>query len=48
MEKLQLMHKEINEKGFEIFKSTIAEDKQRKRWTIDKDALLQNLPEPFS
>lgn len=45
MKKLQLIHKEQNEECFEILKSTIIEDKELKKYTIDKDTLLQNLPE---
>lgn len=45
MKKISLIHKEPNEECFEILKTTIVEDKQLKRWTIDKDTLLQNLPE---
>jgi hypothetical protein len=43
--KLQLIHKEKYEECLEILKSTIIEDKQLKTWRIDKDTLLQNLPE---
>lgn len=45
MRKIQLIHHEQNEECFEILKSTIVEDKQLKKYTIDKDTLLQNLPE---
>jgi len=45
MKKLQLIHQESNEKCIEILKSTIIEDKVLKKWTIDKDSLIQNLPE---
>lgn len=45
MKKLQLIHQEPNEECFEILKSTIVEDKQLKKYTINKDTLLQNLPE---
>ena len=45
MKKIDLIHKEPNEECFEILKSTIIEDKVLKKWTIDKDTLIQNLPE---
>lgn len=45
MAKINLIHQEPNQKCFEILKSTIIEDKQLKTWTIDKDTLIQNLPE---
>lgn len=45
MTKLQLIHKEQDEECFEILKSTIVEDKELKKYTIDKDTLLQSLPE---
>lgn len=45
MTKLQLIHKEPNEECFEILKSTIIEDKELKKYRIDKNTLLQNLPE---
>ena len=40
MKKVDLIHKEC----FEILKSTIVKDKKRKRYTIDKDTLLHELP----
>jgi hypothetical protein len=43
--KIDLIHKEKNEECFEILKSTIVEDKELKKYRIDKDTLLQNLPE---
>ena len=43
--KLQLIHKEKNEECLEILKTTIVEDKELKEFRIDKDTLLQNLPE---
>lgn len=42
---VNLIHQEPNEKCFEILKSTIIEDKVLKTWRIDKDTLIQNLPE---
>ncbi|HCY77505.1 MAG TPA: hypothetical protein DHV28_16435 [Ignavibacteriales bacterium] len=45
MKTIQLIHKEPQEECFEILKSTIIEDKVLKKWTIDKDTLIQNLPE---
>lgn len=43
--RVDIIHQEQNEECFEILKSTIVEDKQLKKYTIDKDTLLQNLPE---
>ena len=43
--KLQLIHKESNEECIEILKSCIVEDQQLKKYRIDKNTLLQNLPE---
>ena len=45
MKRIQLIHREKDSDCFEILKSTIVEDKQIKDWTIDKDTLIQNLPE---
>lgn len=45
MKKLKLIHKEPNEECFEILKSCIVEDKKLKEYRIDKDTLLENLPE---
>ena len=45
LKQLQLIHKEADDECFEDLKSCIVEDNQLKRWTIDKDTLLQNLPE---
>lgn len=45
MKTIQLIHKEPNSECFEILKSTIIEDKVLKTWRIDKDTLIQNLPE---
>lgn len=45
MKKIDLIHKEPNEECFEILKSTILEDKELKRYRIDKDTLLSELPE---
>lgn len=42
---LNLIHKEPLEDCFEILKSTIIEDKVLNTWRIDKDTLIQNLPE---
>ena len=42
---VNLIHKEPNEECFEILKSTIVEDKVLNTWRIDKDTLIQNLPE---
>ena len=43
--KLQLIHQESSEECFEILKTTIVEDKELQKYRIDKDILLQNLPE---
>ncbi len=43
--KLNLIHKETNSNCFEILKSTIIKDEELKKYRIDKDTLLQNLPE---
>lgn len=45
MKQIKLIHQEHDEKCFEILKSTIIEDKVLKKWRIDKDTLIQNLPE---
>ena len=45
MNKIQLIHKVPNEKCMEILKSYIIEDQQLKKYRIDKNTLLQNLPE---
>ena len=45
MKKVQMIHQEQNEECFEILKSCIVEDKQLKKYRIDKNTLLQNLPE---
>ena len=45
MKKLQLIHKEPNEECFEILKSTIVEDKVINLSRIEKDIMIQNLPE---
>ena len=45
MKKVQLIHKEADEECFEILKFSIVEDQQAKKYQIDKDTLLQNLPE---
>lgn len=45
MKKITLLHKEPNEECFEILKSIIVEDKVLKTWKIDKNTLIQNLPE---
>ncbi|WP_340110997.1 hypothetical protein [Maribellus mangrovi] len=43
--KVEIIHQEHNEDCFEILKSTIVEDKVLKRYRIDKDTLLHELPE---
>ena len=43
--RINLIHKEKNEECFEILKSTIVKDKVLEKYRIDKDTLLQNLPE---
>ena len=42
---VHFIHKEPKEDCFEILKSTIIEDKVLNTWRIDKDTLIQNLPE---
>ncbi len=44
MKRVELLHKEYNEECFEILKSTIVEDKELKKYRIDKDTLLHELP----
>lgn len=41
----QLIHKEPDEECYEVLKSCIVEDQQLKKYRIDKNTLLQNLPE---
>jgi hypothetical protein len=41
----RLIHKEPDEECYEILKSCIVEDHQLKKYRIDKNTLLQNLPE---
>jgi hypothetical protein len=43
--KVKLIHKESHSECFEILKSSIVENTQLQKWTIDKNTLLQNLPE---
>jgi hypothetical protein len=45
MIQIKLLHKEPNEKCYEILKSAIVENKELKRFNINKNTLLQNLPE---
>lgn len=45
MKKINLIHKEKDEQCFEILKTCIVEDKKLKEYRIDKDTLLENLPE---
>ncbi len=45
MKRVELIHKEPDEECFEILKSTIIEDKELKKYRIDKDTLLHELPE---
>ena len=45
MKGIKLIHKEQNEECMEVLKSTIMDDNDAKRFRIDKDTLLQNLPE---
>ena len=45
MKRIDIIHKEQNEECFEILKSTIIEDKELKKYRIDKDTLLEELPE---
>ena len=43
--RVELIHKEHNEECFEILKSTIVKDNELKKFRIDKDTLLHELPE---
>ncbi|WP_147384350.1 hypothetical protein [Maribellus luteus] len=43
--RVQLIHQELDEDCFEVLKTCIVENKQLKKYRIDKDTLLQNLPE---
>ena len=45
MKRIDLIHKEKHEECFEILKSNIIEDKELKKFRIDKDTLLHELPE---
>lgn len=45
MKRIELLHKEKNEECIEILKSTIIEDTVLKKYRIDKDTLLHELPE---
>jgi hypothetical protein len=45
MIQIKLLHKEPDEKCFEILKSAIVEVKELKKFKIEKDTLLKNLPE---
>lgn len=45
MKRIELFHKEDNEQCMEILKSIIAEDEVLKIFHIDRNTLLQNLPE---
>ena len=45
MIQIKLLHKEPNEKCYEILKSAIVDDKELKKFSINKNTLLQNLPE---
>ena len=47
MKRIDLIHKEKNEECFEILQSTIIEDKELKKFRIDKDTLFHELPEPI-
>ncbi|MCK3683977.1 hypothetical protein [Maribellus sp. YY47] len=46
MKKIQLIHKEHHEECMEVLKSTIVKDEDLDKFTIDKDTLLHELPEP--
>ena len=45
MIQIKLLHKEPNEKCYEILKSAIVENRELKKFNINKNTLLQNLPE---
>lgn len=43
--KIQLIHKEADEECFEILKSAIVADKVLKKYEINKNTLIEKLPE---
>ncbi|MDP3915068.1 MAG: hypothetical protein Q8R96_15180 [Bacteroidota bacterium] len=45
MKKVEIIHKEKKEECFEILKRTIVEDKELKKYRIDYDTLISELPE---
>lgn len=45
MKRIKLIHKEENSDCMEILKDTIVEDRELNKYKIDKNTLLQNLPE---
>jgi hypothetical protein len=45
MIQIKLLHKEPNEKCYEILKSANIDDNELKKFNINKNTLLQNLPE---
>lgn len=45
MKRIKLIHKEENSDCMEILKDTIVEDRELMKYKIDKNTLLQNLPE---
>lgn len=45
MKTVEIIHKEKNEECFEILKRTIVEDKELKKYRIDSDTLLREIPE---
>ncbi|WP_320112287.1 hypothetical protein [Draconibacterium orientale] len=44
MKRITIIHKEHDEECFEILKQAIIENKELKKYRIDKDTLLANLP----
>ncbi len=45
MKTIEIIHKEKNEECFEILKRIIVEEKELKKYRIDSDTLLSELPE---
>ncbi|NQU85236.1 MAG: hypothetical protein HQ541_05700 [Mariniphaga sp.] len=45
MKRINLIHKEPDNHCFEVLKRSLVEDKELKKFGIDENTLLQNLPE---
>lgn len=45
MKTIEIIHKEKNEECFEVLKRTIVEDKELKKYRIDKETFFSELPE---